>query len=61
MATAGGGHCRRIDQLGIPEGVREVIGRRLTRLSDATNAALRAGSVLGREVRIDVLGAGRPI
>jgi DNA-binding SARP family transcriptional activator len=46
---------RRIDQLGIPEGVREVIGRRLSRLTDATNTALRAGSVLGREVRIDVL------
>jgi DNA-binding SARP family transcriptional activator/tetratricopeptide (TPR) repeat protein len=46
---------RRMDQLGIPEGVREVIGRRLTRLSDDANAALRAGSVMGREVRVDVL------
>ncbi len=46
---------RRLDQLGIPEGLREVIGRRLTRLSDDTNAMLRAGSVLGREVRFDVL------
>lgn len=46
---------RRVDQLGIPEGVREAIGRRLTRLSEKANAALRAGSALGREVRIDVL------
>ncbi len=46
---------RHIGELGIPEGIREVIGRRLTRLSEATNIALRAGSVLGREVRIDVL------
>jgi DNA-binding SARP family transcriptional activator len=46
---------RRIDQLGIPEGVREVIGRRLSRLSESTNAVLRAAAVLGREVRVDVL------
>ena len=46
---------RRLDQLGIPEGLREVIGRRLTRLSDDTNTMLRSGSVLGREVRFDVL------
>ena len=46
---------RRIDQLGIPEGVREVIGRRLTRLSGRPNTALRCGSVIGREVRLDVL------
>ncbi len=46
---------RRLDQLGIPEGLREVIGRRLTRLSEDTNTMLRAGSVLGREVRFDVL------
>jgi tetratricopeptide (TPR) repeat protein len=48
---------RRVAQLGIPEGVREVIGRRLTRLSDAANTALRVGSVLGRELRLDVLEA----
>jgi DNA-binding SARP family transcriptional activator/class 3 adenylate cyclase len=46
---------RRIDQLGIPEGVREVIGRRLTRLSDAANEALRIGSLMGREMRLEVL------
>jgi DNA-binding SARP family transcriptional activator/tetratricopeptide (TPR) repeat protein len=46
---------RRIDQLGIPEGVKEVIGRRLSRLSPAANTALQAGSVMGRELRLDVL------
>jgi len=48
---------RRIDQLGIPEGVREVIGRRLARLGDDANAVLRTGAVLGREVRIDLVAA----
>ncbi|MCA1844772.1 MAG: AAA family ATPase, partial [Actinobacteria bacterium] len=48
---------RRITQLGIPEGVREVIGRRLTLLSETANIALRAGSVQGREIRLDVLAA----
>ncbi|HEX6492258.1 MAG TPA: AAA family ATPase, partial [Candidatus Dormibacteraeota bacterium] len=46
---------RRIEQLGIPEGVKEVIGRRLTRLSEVANAALRTGSVMGRGFRLDVL------
>lgn len=46
---------KRVEQLGIPEGVKEVIGRRLTRLSEQANLALRSGSVLGRELRLDVL------
>jgi DNA-binding CsgD family transcriptional regulator len=33
----------------IPDGVRETIGRRLSRLPDSVNDLLRAGSVLGRE------------
>ena len=33
----------------MPQGVREVIGRRLARLSDACNAALRIAAVLGRD------------
>jgi DNA-binding SARP family transcriptional activator len=55
----GGGWAprRRIEQLGIPEGVKEVIGRRLTRLSAVTNLALRTGSVMGRSFRLDVLEA----
>lgn len=44
-----------IDELGIPEGVREAIGRRLTSLSDEANAALSAASVLGPVAELDVL------
>lgn len=35
--------------LGIPDGVREAIGRRLYRLSDTCNRVLAIGSVVGRE------------
>ena len=41
----------------LPEGVREVIGRRLSRLSPATNDALTFASVLGREFEFEILGA----
>lgn len=43
--------------LGVPEGVREVIGRRVARLPERTRELLRAGAVLGRDVRLDVLEA----
>src|SRR5439155_17462040 len=46
---------RRIRDLGIPEGVKEVIGRRFTRLADETNATLRTASVMGRAFRADVV------
>ena len=36
-------------ELQIPQGVREVVGRRLDRLSEETNAALRVAAVLGRD------------
>jgi predicted ATPase len=39
----------------IPEGLRDVIGKRLSRLSDRTNQVLSVASVIGREFRIDVL------
>ena len=39
----------------IPEGVREVIGRRLNRLSERCNEALTIASVLGREFRFEQL------
>jgi predicted ATPase len=39
----------------IPEGLRDVIGKRLTRLSDACNRVLTVASVIGREFRLDVL------
>ncbi|MCI0441315.1 MAG: AAA family ATPase [Chloroflexi bacterium] len=39
----------------LPEGVREVIGRRLDRLSQECNEALRVASVIGREFSIQQL------
>ncbi|HEV8623572.1 MAG TPA: AAA family ATPase [Acidimicrobiia bacterium] len=38
-----------VDELGIPEGVRDVVGRRLARLTDAANRALTVGAVAGLE------------
>ncbi len=40
---------RRIEDLGIPEGVREVVGRRLSRLSEVANQALGVAAVVGRD------------
>ena len=40
---------RALEELEIPEGVREVLGRRLSRLSERTNEVLSAASVLGSE------------
>ena len=42
-------------QVAIPQGVREVIGRRLDKLSAAANEVLRIAAVCGREFRLDVL------
>src|ERR1700680_1768281 len=39
----------------IPEGLRDVIGKRLSRLADKTNQVLSVASVVGREFRLDVL------
>jgi tetratricopeptide (TPR) repeat protein len=39
----------------IPEGLRDVIGKRLSRLSESTNQVLSVASVIGREFRLDVL------
>ena len=41
--------------LRIPEGVREVIGRRLNRLSQRRNEALTVASIVGREFTLDQL------
>jgi class 3 adenylate cyclase len=38
-----------IEALGIPEGVREAVGRRLTRLPEHTDELLHAAAVVGRE------------
>ena len=39
----------------VPEGVKELIGTRLARLTDTTTAVLTAASVVGREFRLEVL------
>jgi hypothetical protein len=46
---------RSIADMQIPEGVREAVGRRLARLSDAANRALTQAAVLGRRFEFDVL------
>ncbi len=46
-----------LDEAGLPEGVREVIGRRLADLPDDTNHTLGAASVLGREFDVGLLSA----
>jgi tetratricopeptide (TPR) repeat protein len=42
-------------KIGVPQGVREVIGRRLSRLSEECNRVLTLASVIGREFGLDVL------
>jgi tetratricopeptide (TPR) repeat protein len=46
-----------IGDLGIPEGVRDVVGRRLSRLGPATNDLLHVAAVIGREFAFDVVAA----
>jgi predicted ATPase len=41
----------------LPEGLRDVIGKRLSRLSPDANRVLATAAVIGREFRLDVLGA----
>ncbi len=43
------------DQMGIPEGVRAVIGRRLARLSEACNRVLTVAAVIGRDFAVQPL------
>jgi class 3 adenylate cyclase len=49
-----------VSDLGLPEGVREVIGRRLSRLSDACNRMLIRASALTRGFSWDALRAINP-
>jgi hypothetical protein len=48
---------RPVEEVGIPEGVRDVVGRRLTRLSDGANRVLRVAAVAGTEFELPVLQA----
>jgi eukaryotic-like serine/threonine-protein kinase len=45
-----------VADMGIPEGIREVLGRRLSRLSEECNRVLAHAAVLGREFDFAVLG-----
>ena len=45
----------RPEEAGIPEGVREVVGRRLSRLGDETEGVLRSAAVIGYEFDLDLL------
>src|SRR5215469_5604950 len=47
--------AKSIAEIGIPEGVRDVISRRLSRLSETCNSALAAAAVLGREFEFELL------
>jgi predicted ATPase len=46
-----------IEELGIPEGVRDVVGRRLSLLSKEANRVLRVAAVVGPEFELAVLEA----
>jgi DNA-binding SARP family transcriptional activator/tetratricopeptide (TPR) repeat protein len=46
---------------GVPEGVREVISRRLRRLGEDARAALQVAAVIGREFDFDLLEAVAPV
>lgn len=50
-----------VGEFGIPEGIREVVGRRLSRLSEAVNRALAVAAVIGPVFDLaTVEGAGGP-
>ncbi|MGH8971717.1 MAG: ATP-binding protein [Acidimicrobiia bacterium] len=48
---------RSLAELGIPEGVREVVGRRLSGLSSEANRILQSAAVIGPEFEVAVLAA----
>ncbi len=46
-----------IDDVGIPEGVKEVVGQRLSRLPEECNAVLHGAAVAGQDFELDVIAA----
>lgn len=44
-----------LDNVDVPEGVRDVVGRRLDRLSDDAGAVLTAAAIIGREFTLEVV------
>jgi tetratricopeptide (TPR) repeat protein len=55
LTAEGGFGAAEVEKLGVPEGVREVIGRRLRHLSPRCNEILILASVLGREFDVNAL------
>ena len=49
------GRGMEISRLGLPEGVKEVVGRRLSRLSETCNRVLSVAAVMGREFDVGIL------
>jgi DNA-binding CsgD family transcriptional regulator len=56
LASSGGIGAEGDGDLGLPQGVRDVIGQRLRRLSDQCNQVLTTASVVGREFDFRMLG-----
>ena len=52
-----GGRITEVADLGLSEGIKEVIGRRLSRLSDACNRVLSIAATIGREFDATLLEA----
>ena len=52
-ANTGGGFT--LESLGVPDGVKQVIGRRVEHLPEAAGRALSAAAVIGREFDLDLL------
>ena len=50
-----------LTEAGVPDGVREVTGRRLRRLCAESRQALQVAAVIGREFDFDVLEAVAPL
>ena len=50
-----------VEDLGVPEGVREVVGRRVARLSRDANRVLRVAAVVGTEFELPVVGGAGEI
>lgn len=48
-------------ETGLPEGVRDVIGQRLSRLSDDANDLLRTAAVVGREFDVGLVAAATQV
>ena len=46
-----------VSELGVPQGVREAVGRRLSRLSESANAVLSLSSVMGSVIDVDLVVA----